>query len=483
MSLWRTKSLSFLEKEASGGANKLERTLGPSSLIMLGVGAIIGAGIFSITGIAASLYAGPAVILSFLIAALSCSLAGLCFSELAAMIPISGGAYSYSYATLGELAAWIIGWVLILEYAAGAAVVSISWSAYLVSFFEGVGIHLPYALVSSPWQPIQLPDGTLHYGIINLPPLLIICMLTGLLIFGTSKSALVNNILVFVKVAVLLIFIAIGFNYIDPANYHPFIPENLGNFGEYGWSGVLRASGVVFLAYIGFDAISTTAQEVKNPQRALPIGMIGSLAVCAVLYVLFALVMVGLVPYGSLNVAAPVAVAINQTPFSWLNNLIKLGIIAGMTSVVLVLLLGQSRIFLTMARDGLLPSFFAKIHHRYHTPWVTNIILMLVIGIFAAFAPLDLVGELTSMGTLFIFAVVCVSVVVLRKTHPDLPRPFKTPWVPVVPILGALICVGMMLFLGFDILFKMLIWIGIGLLIYFAYGKNNSHLAKCESKE
>ncbi len=480
MSLWRTKSIDFLEQEANSGADKLERTLGPVSLVLLGIGAIIGAGLFSITGIAAAENAGPAVILSFILASIGCAFAGICFSELAAMIPVAGGAYSYTYATLGEFIAWVIGWVLMLEYAAGAALVAISWSAYIVSFLHGFHIELPSFLVASPWQPVHLLDGTAVYGLINLPAFLIVALMSSLLIFGISKSATVNAFLVAIKVSVVLLFILIGFGYTQESNYIPFIPENTGVFGEFGWSGIARASGIVFLAYIGFDAVSTAAQEVKNPQKDLPIGIIGSLVVCTVLYVLFAYIMIGLVPYKELDVAAPVAAAINKTPYLWLNGLIKLAIVAGLTSVILVLLLGQSRIFFNMSKDGLLPAFFSKVHHKYHTPWVSNLILMVAVGGFAAFAPLSLVGHLTSIGTLLAFAIVCASVLVLRKTHPKMHRPFRTPWVPFIPVMGILICLALMLSLGVTTWERLGIWILIGLVVYFTYGKKNSHLAKKE---
>ncbi len=482
MSLWRTKSLEFLEEEANSGTQKLERTLGPISLVMLGIGAIIGAGLFSITGIAAAQNAGPAVVISFILASIGCAFAGLCFSELASMIPIAGGAYTYTYATLGEFIAWIIGWALILEYAAGAVAVSISWSAYVVSFFNDFHIQLPTALVASPWQSTPLPDGTEAYGWINLPALLIVVLISLLLIRGIDKSAKVNAVLVAIKVVVVLLFIAVGFAYVQGTNYDPFIPENTGVFGEYGWSGIMRAAGIVFFAYIGFDAVSTAAQEVKNPQKDLPIGIIGSLAICTVLYVLFALVMVGLVPYDQLNVAAPVAAAINQTPFLWLNGLIKLAIIAGLTSVILVLLLGQSRIFFTMSKDGLLPPFFSNVHPRFHTPWISNIILMVLVGGFAAFAPLLLVGQLTSIGTLLAFAIVCASVLVLRKTRPDLPRPFETPLVPWVPLLGIIICLLLMFSLGWMTWARLSVWIFVGLIVYFLYGRSHSHLAAYEDQ-
>lgn len=480
MSLWRTKSLEYIEAEANSGSQKLERSLGAVSLVLLGIGAIIGAGLFSITGIAAAQNAGPAIVISFILASIGCLFAGLCFSELASMIPIAGGAYTYSYATLGEFIAWIIGWALILEYAAGAVVVSISWSAYVVSFFQDFNINLPAVLVASPWQSTVLPDGTEVFGWINLPAVLVVVMISLLLIRGVDKSAKVNAVLVAIKVAVVLIFIVVGFGYVNAENYTPFIPENTGVFGEYGWSGIMRAAGIVFFAYIGFDAVSTAAQEVKNPQKDLPIGIIGSLIICTILYILFALIMIGMVPYKELDVAAPVAAAIGKTPYIWLAGLIKLAIIAGLTSVVLVLLLGQSRIFFTMAKDGLLPTAFARVHSRFHTPWVSNLILMALVAGFAAFAPLELVGHLTSIGTLLAFAIVCASVIVLRKTRPDLPRPFKTPFVPWVPLLGIATCFVLMFSLGWMTWARLTIWLIIGLFVYFTYGKWHSHLAKFE---
>lgn len=480
MSLWRTKSIEFLEDEAFSGQNKLERSLGATSLILLGIGAIIGAGLFSITGIAAAQNAGPAIILSFILASIGCAFAGLCFSELAAMIPVSGGPYSYSYTTVGEFIAWIVGWALILEYAMGASVVAISWSAYVVTFLQHFGIQLPPQLIASPWQSTTLLDGTDVYGWINLPPILIVGLISYLLIRGVDKSAKVNAILVTIKVAVVLIFIGLGFAYINYDNYQPFIPQNTGNFGEFGWSGIMRAAGVVFFAYIGFDAVSTAAQEVKNPQKDLPIGIIGSLIICTILYILFAFVMVGLVDYPELDVAAPVAVAIQQTPYLWLNWLIELAIIAGLTSVILVLLLGQSRIFYTMSKDGLLPPVFSAVHPKYHTPWLSNLFLMGFVGLFAAFAPLELVGHMTSIGTLLAFVIVCISVIVLRKTRPDLERPFRTPLVPWVPGLGIIICVAMMFSLGWLTWARLTIWIAIGLVVYFTYSRQHSHLAAIE---
>ena len=430
MGLWTRKSIKELEATSEEGPHKLNRTLGSLNLITLGIGCIIGAGLFSITGIAAAENAGPAIMLSFIIAAIGCAFAGLCYSELAAMIPVSGSAYTYAFATMGELPAWIIGWTLILEYALGAATVSISWSAYVVSLLEDFGIQLPAVIAASPWQSIALADGTHIYGYINLPALLIVCVISLILIMGIKQSAFANAIMVAVKISVVLVFITLGFFFIDYANFHPFLPVNTGQFGDFGWSGVMRAAGIVFFAFIGFDAVSTAAQEAKSPQRTLPIGILGSLIICTILYVLFAFVMTGLVNYKELDVAAPVALAIEHTPYHWLQGLVKLAVLTGLTSVILVLLLGQSRIFYSMARDGLMPKMFSNIHPTFHTPWISNLILMVFVGLIGAFSPLEVVARMTSIGTLLAFAIVCSGVLILRYKEPDLPRPFKTPWVP-----------------------------------------------------
>lgn len=472
MGLWSRKKIGG--DEEADPHNHFKRVLTPFSLIMLGIGCIIGAGLFSITGIAAANNAGPAVIISFVIAAIGCAFAGLCYSELATMIPVSGSAYTYTYASMGEFLAWTIGWNLILEYAIGAATVSISWSAYFVDLLHDWHIFLPTQLLASPWQPIRLHDGTLIYGMINLPAVLIIGIITLLLIRGIQESTFVNTIIVIIKVAIVLIFIVLGYFYVNPANYEPFIPENTGHFGEYGWSGIFRAAGVVFFAYIGFDSVSTAAQETMNPRKAIPIGILGSLVICTVLYILFARVMTGLVPYKDLNVAAPVAVAIDQTPYWWLNWMVKIGILLGFTSVILVLLLGQSRIFYAMARDGLLPHIFSEIHPKLKTPWRSNLILMVFVMLFSAFAPISLVGHMTSIGTLFAFAIVCAGVLVLRYRHPEIPRPFRTPWVPLVPCLGILVCFTMMASLGEDNWLRLVVWFSIGTLIYAFYGIHHS---------
>ena len=479
MSLWATKPLSRIMAESEGGEHTLKRTLGAMSLVALGIGAIIGAGLFSLTGIAAAENAGPAIALSFVVAAIGCAFAGLCYSEFSTMIPIAGSAYTYAYATMGEFLAWIIGWDLVLEYAVGAATVSISWSAYIVSLLHDIGINLPPYLVASPWQPVQLPSGELVHGLINLPAVFIIALVSTLLVVGIKESANVNAVMVMIKVAVVIIFIGVGIWFIKGSNYVPFIPENTGTFGEYGWSGILRAAGVIFFAYIGFDAVSTAAQEAKNPQKDMPIGIIGSLLICTVLYVAFAFVMTGLAHYTEFKgAAAPVAVAIAKTPYAWLGSLVKFAIIAGLTSVILVMLLGQSRVFFSMSRDGLLPGIFSEIHPKFRTPWKSNLLLMIFVSLFSAFAPISAVGHMTSIGTLFAFIIVCVGIMIMRKTQPGLPRPFRTPWVPVVPVLGILVNAMMMYGLGWENWMRLFVWLAIGLTIYFLYGRAHSHLAR-----
>jgi basic amino acid/polyamine antiporter, APA family len=478
MNLFATKSLEVLRAESEGGAHTLKRTLSATSLVALGIGAIIGAGLFSLTGIAAAENAGPAVVLSFLVAAFGCAFAGLCYSEFSTMIPIAGSAYTYAYATMGELLAWIIGWDLVLEYAVGAATVSISWSAYVTSLMHDMGISLPYELIASPWQPVQLANGTTAYGVINLPAVFIVCVISVLLMIGIQESARVNAVVVVIKLTVVIVFIGAGIWYVKGANYVPFIPPNTGNFGEFGFSGIMRAAGVIFFAYIGFDAVSTAAQEAKNPQRDMPIGIIGSLIVCTILYVAFSGVMTGLVKYTDLKVAAPVALAIDQTPFTWLKPAVKLAIIAGFTSVILVMLLGQSRVFYSMSRDGLLPGVFSDVHPKFRTPWRSNMLFMVFVSLFSAFAPISMVGHMTSIGTLLAFVIVCAGIMVMRKTHPDLPRPFRTPLVPLVPILGIVVCLAMMASLGVDNWLRLVIWLAIGLTIYFTYSRHHSHLGR-----
>lgn len=478
MSLFARKPLSRIISESEGGEHTLKRSLGATNLVALGIGAIIGAGLFSLTGIAAAENAGPAVVLSFALAAVGCAFAGMCYSEFSTMIPIAGSAYTYAYATMGEFIAWIIGWDLVLEYAVGAATVSISWSSYVVSWLHDFGINLPYQLVASPWQPVQLPDGTLVHGVINLPAVFIIVLISSLLIVGIRESANVNAVFVAIKVTVVIVFIAAGWAFIQPQNHTPFIPPNTGTFGEFGWSGIVRAAGVIFFAYIGFDAVSTAAQEARKPQRDMPIGIIGSLAVCTVLYILFAYVMTGLEHYTAFKGnAAPAALAIARTPFAWLKVGVKLAIIAGLTSVILVMLLGQSRVFFSMSRDGLLPRVFSDVHPKFRTPWRSNLLFMLFVSLFSAFAPISMVGHMTSIGTLFAFVIVCTGIMIMRKTQPDLPRPFRTPLVPVVPVLGILVCTLMMYGLGWENWTRLFAWLFIGLVIYFGYSRTHSHLA------
>ena len=475
MSLLIKKPLSMLAGETGDSEHGLKRTLGPGALVALGIGAIIGAGLFSLTGIAAANNAGPGVIYSFILAAFGCAFAGMCYSEFATMIPIAGSAYTYAYATMGELLAWIIGWDLVLEYAVGAATVSISWSSYVVSLLHDFGIELPAALIASPWQPVHLANGTTVFGVINLPAVLITSAISILLMVGIQESARVNEVMVVLKVTVVIVFIVAGWGFINPANHTPMIPPNTGTFGEFGYSGIVRAAGVIFFAYIGFDAVSTAAQEAKNPQRDMPIGILGSLVVCTILYVAFAWVMTGLQPYTAFKgSAAPVAVAIAATPYLWLARLVKFAIICGYTSVILVMLLGQSRVFFSMSRDGLLPKFFSEVHPKFRTPWRSNLLFLVFVSLFSGFAPISVVGEMTSIGTLLAFVIVCAGILIMRKTQPDIKRPFRTPLVPLVPILGILANFGLMLGLGIENWLRLVIWMAIGLAIYFGYSRHHS---------
>ena len=463
------KPLERLLAECEGAG--LKRALSATSLVALGIGAIIGAGIFTLTGVAASTHAGPALVYSFLLAATGCAFAGFCYSEFSTMIPIAGSAYTYAYATMGELLAWIIGWALVLEYAVGAATVAVSWSATIASILADFHVNIPQALLASPFDPMP--------GTVNLLAVIIVAAISTILIIGVQESARFNAIIVFIKVAVVVVFIVAGSFYINKANYTPFVPPNTGKFGEFGWSGILAAAGQIFFAYIGFDAVSTAAQEAKNPKRDMPIGIIGSLAICTVLYILYSLVLTGVVNYKDLNVAAPLAVAVDRMRgIPWLGKLMKLGSLLGLTSVILVMLLGQSRVFYSMSRDGLLPKLFSDVHPKFHTPWRSNLLLMCFVSIGAAFTPIAQLGNLTSIGTLFAFVLVCLGVNIMRKTAPDLPRPFKTPWVPVFPILGAM--ANFLLMLGLDAITwtAFLIWMAIGLGVYFGYSRFHSHLAR-----
>jgi APA family basic amino acid/polyamine antiporter len=472
------KSLELLQQEAlESGTHTLRRSLNAFNLVAIGIGVIIGAGLFSLTGIAAANHAGPAVTLSFVIAAIGCAFSALCYAEFASMVPVAGSAYTYSYATLGELFAWIIGWDLVLEYSVGAATVAISWSQYLVRFLANYDIYLPPQLVLSPFETAQLPNGTTLTGIINLPAILIVVGVTAVIIRGTQGSALFNAIIVALKVLVVLIFIGLGWAYINPANYHPYIPTNTGVFGEFGLSGILRGAGVVFFVFIGFDIVATMAQEAKNPQRNMPIGIIGSLLVCTVLFALFSYVMTGLAHYTEFkNTAAPVAIAIEKTPYRWLSQAILLAILIGYVSVILVDLLGQSRVFFSMSRDGLLPPVFSRVHPRFRTPYQSNLLLCLFISLFAGLVPIRVVGEMTSIGTLLAFILVCLGVLILRKQQPHAPRAFRTPLVPLVPLLGIATCALMMISLPLDTWLRLLVWLGIGLVIYFVYGKKHSKI-------
>lgn len=471
--------------ESSGEGNQLKRTLSATSLVALGIGAIIGAGLFSLTGIAAAEHAGPAVTISFVLAAFGCAFAGLCYAEFASMIPIAGSAYTYSYATMGEFAAWIIGWDLVLEYALGAATVAVSWSRYLLEFLGGFGIHLPVEFVCSPFEVVKLSDGTIvDGGLINLPAILVVCLLSLLLIRGTEGSALLNNILVTLKLLVVVMFITLGWSHIDPANYTPYIPANTGEYDHFGWTGIATGAAVVFFAFIGFDAVSTAAQEAKNPQRDMPIGILGSLVVCTILYVLFAHVMTGLVNYKEFaNDAKPAATAFAVTGYDFLQNGLILAILAGYTSVMLVMLLGQSRVFYTMSKDGLLPPFFSSIHKKFQTPWKTNLFFMVFVSLFAGFVPVSDLGHMVSIGTLFAFCLVCAGVWLMRVRMPNVPRSFKTPLVPLVPIMGIVVCLYLMYSLPVESWYRLAIWLAIGLGIYFFYGKKHSGMNPEKSEE
>jgi len=516
--LLATKPLNVLVGEAQEvGEHTLRRALGPLNLISLGIGAIIGAGIFVLTGAAAAQYAGPAIVLSFVLAGVGCVFAGLCYAEFASLIPIAGSAYTYGYATLGEIFAWIIGWDLILEYAFGAATVASGWSGYVLSFLQDFGIYIPPRLTATPgtelvfyngrWellsrvlpnlQPAGIDPGSLPHatGIFNLVAFLAIAAVTTILVIGIKESANLNTAVVIVKVAVVLIFIAIAavFALRHPDtmshNWTPFIPPNEGSFGAYGWSGIARGAAVVFFAYIGFDAVSTAAQEAKNPQKDMPIGILGSLVICTILYILVSGLLTGVVSYKQLNVAEPVAIGIDATGIGWAFSvgqhvvrissfLVKIGAIFGLGTVMLVMLLGQSRVFYSMSRDGLLPGWAGKVHPRFRTPYISSIVVGIFVAIFASVIPIGILGELVSIGTLLAFVIVCAGVWVLRRRRPDLPRPFRTPAVPLVPILGIVISFGLMAALPLDTWIRLLVWLVIGMFIYFFYSRHHSKVQR-----
>ena len=486
MSIWKRKPLTQLLAEATESEKGLKRTLTAWSLVALGIGAIIGAGLFVRTATAAAQNAGPSVTIGFIVAAIGCALAGLCYAELSSSIPIAGSAYTYTYATMGELLAWIIGWDLILEYAVGAATVGIAWSEYLNNLLVNV-LHvspIPYSLSHSPFQVSAIGE----HGIINLPALFIVAVISLLLIRGTQESAFVNGIIVVVKVAIVVLIIVLGWNFINPVNHTPYIPPSSIFTDEHGVGhsyggimGILGAAGTVFFAFIGFDAVSTAAQETKNPKRDMPIGILGSLAICTVLYILFAHVLTGMATVEDFRTGgkeASVAFAIGKymIGYEWLAQLVTVAILAGFSSVILVMLLGQSRVFYAMGKDGLLPKSFGDLHPKYKTPYKANLAILVIVGLFAAFIPGDIVGDMTSIGTLFAFILVCISVIVLRKTEPNMKREFKTPFVPLVPILGVVVCLAMIYGLGWTNWLRLGVWLAIGLIIYFVYGKKNSKL-------
>jgi basic amino acid/polyamine antiporter, APA family len=486
MSIFATKSIEQLKAEAAqGGAHSLKRVLGPLNLVTLGIGAIIGTGIFVLTGEAAAQHSGPAIVLSMVLAGTASALAALCYSEFAATVPIAGSAYTYGYATLGEFVAWVIGWDLILEYALGAATVAVGWSGHLTSFLHDfVGIDFPAAFAAAPGTIVQTPAGPVT-AVFNLPAVLITIAVTILIVIGIKESANVNTAIVLVKVAVVIVVILGGVAFVNTANWHPFIPENTGKFGEYGWSGILRGAGVIFFAYIGFDAVSVAAQEAKNPQKDMPVGILGSLVVCTILYVLVSGIMVGLVPYRQmLGSPAPMVVAIRAAEqasggsglLRSMVMLVELGAIAGLSSVMVVMMMAQPRIFYSMANDGLLPPFAKKIHPKFRTPHITSIITGVIVGLASGFTPIGILGEMVSIGTLMAFVIVSLGVIFLRYQRPELERPFKVPGVPFVPALSALVSLGLMAGLPGATWLRLVIWMTIGIVVYFSYGYTHSEL-------
>lgn len=475
--LLRKKDINSVIKESLETGNGLKRNLSVINLVALGIGAIVGTGIFVITGQAAANFAGPALTLSFVLSALCCVMAGLCYAEFASMIPVAGSVYSYSYSTIGEGFAWFIGWVLILEYLFACSSVSVGWSGYFLNLLKGMDIEIPKVISYATFD--HTAEGWVVTGsYFNLPAVGIVVLLSSFLMGGVKQSAWVNNIIVVIKLTVIILFIGFGLAYVTPSNWSPYIPENTGTFGEFGWSGILRGTAVVFFAYLGFDALASTAQEVKNPQRDMPKGILISLAICAILYIAVTTVLTGIVNYKELNVDAPIALAIDRAGkgLAWLSPLIKLGAIAGLSSVILVMLLGQSRIYYAIAHDGLLPKVFSKINPKTRIPQNAIVFSCIITAIFAGLFPLTVLTELVSIGTLFAFTTVCISILVLRKTRPEIKRPFKTPWVPFVPLLGAGICILQMAALPLATWSRFLIWCVIGAIVYFAYSIKHSYL-------
>jgi APA family basic amino acid/polyamine antiporter len=493
------KSIDQIQREAKG--HTLKRTLGPINLVFLGIGCIIGAGIYVMTGSAAANFAGPAVMLSFIIAGLACAFAGLCYAELASTMPVAGSAYTYAYTTLGEVFAWTMGWLLVLEYGVAAATVAAGWTGYATSLLKDLGVIVPPQYASSFIQSVAGPDGALSFvttGSFNLIGAVGILVVAGLLILGVSESANVNNVIVLVKVGILLLFIGFGVFYINTDNWHPFIPPNNGHLFGYGVSGVFRAASVIFFAYVGFEAVSTAAAEAKNPQKDIPVGILGSLVICTIIYMAVAAVLTGVVPYTKLGVPEPIAVAVDAMNLPWFAKLIKIGAIAGLSSVMLILTYGQTRVFFAMARDGLLPKVFATLHPKYRTPWIGTLLLGAAIAIAAGLLPISILGDLVSLGTAAAFAIVCLSVIYLRNTRPDLERPFAVPlggiriggiWLGTVPVLGIFMCLVMAAPLVADIIVKsmsgdpipaiiLVSYAAIGALIYIFYGYKNSRLSK-----
>src|SRR5216117_2495093 len=476
MNLFRRKSVTDLQTEALSD-HSLKRALGALNLTLLGIGAIIGTGIFVLTGTVAALNSGPAVVLSFALAGIASVFAALCYSEFASLVPMAGSAYTYGYATLGEFVAWVIGWDLVLEYVLGAVTVAIGWSGYVVSFLHDVGINVPCAWSAARGTLAACADGTQVTAVFNLPAVIIIAIVTTLLVIGIKESANVNNVIVFIKGAVVILFIIAAAHAINTANWHPFIPPSEGG-SKFGWNGVMAGAGIVFFAYIGFDAVSTAAQEAKNPQYDMPIGIIGSLLICTLLYILVAGIATGVVPFRELNVPDPIAVAADRAGLGWMATLIKLGAIAGLSSVILVMLLGQSRVFYSMSRDGLLPKFVNKVHPKFQTPYLTSIVTGIAVAFFAAILPIRDAASLVSIGTLLAFVIVSIGVVVLRVREPHLPRAFKTPAYWIVAPLGAISALYLMIHLSRTTWERLIIWFVIGMFVYFGYVVRNSKLAR-----